>query len=256
MLLQMFMYLEEGYTMTEIMEGNASLRSAKILCPELGIAITDLEELIDSGLYISECENLTKEVFAIAIHAYGILLTSCITQKLTIFTELSESIDELYLNLVDGMTMNEATDADPFLSVVLKISTDLNDTLADVYGEILEGYDIADIFDEYNDVFANILSDSAGDLVEFEVRKYLLETSYFESLDLYVEYLDEGYSFEDALLMAEDLDYASKQSEELVEVITEMENYVLEGYSVDEAYELCEDSFYLAIVEAAELIET
>lgn len=35
-ILQMFIYLKEGYTLTEILEGNSSLRSAKIISPKLG----------------------------------------------------------------------------------------------------------------------------------------------------------------------------------------------------------------------------
>jgi hypothetical protein len=59
----MFMYLEEGYTLTEIIEGDSSLRSAKVLCPELGLAFADLEALIDDGLPIAECETITKVAF-------------------------------------------------------------------------------------------------------------------------------------------------------------------------------------------------
>jgi hypothetical protein len=79
MILQMFLYLDEGYTLTEIMEGNSNLRSAKVLCPELGLALTDLETLIDEGISIPECENITVEAFDLAISAFGVLMTSCAT---------------------------------------------------------------------------------------------------------------------------------------------------------------------------------
>jgi hypothetical protein len=59
-ILQMFLYLEEGYSLSEIMEDSSSLRSAKILCPELGLAFTDLETLIDEGVPINECEIITQ----------------------------------------------------------------------------------------------------------------------------------------------------------------------------------------------------
>jgi type II secretory pathway component PulF len=58
------------------------------------------------------------------------------------------------------------------------------------------------------------------------------------------------------LELDEDLDYASKQCEDLADAISEMQEYVSEGYSIEEAFELSEDSFDSAVVEAAELIET
>jgi hypothetical protein len=108
-----------------------------------------------------------------------------------------------------GLTMTEATDSDELLYVILKISTDLNDTLTTIDEEISSGASIPDAFDLYADDMVTAITAASADLVEFESRKYLLETSYSEAVELFVEYLEEGYTFEDALELDEDLDYAT-----------------------------------------------
>lgn len=46
----MFIYLEEGQTLTDILEGNSDLRSAMMIAPLLGLTMSNLEELLESGV--------------------------------------------------------------------------------------------------------------------------------------------------------------------------------------------------------------
>jgi hypothetical protein len=85
-----------------------------------------------------------------------------------------------------GMTMTEAVDSDPFLSVVLKISTDLNDTLDVIEDAITTGTSIPDAFDYFSAATSASISAASGDLVEFEVRKFIRETSYYTAVDEFV----------------------------------------------------------------------
>lgn len=49
--------------MTQILEDNSSLRSAKVISPKLGEAIADLDELLTTGVPLAEAEQVTVTSF-------------------------------------------------------------------------------------------------------------------------------------------------------------------------------------------------
>jgi hypothetical protein len=82
--------------------------------------------------------------------------------------KVTASIDDLEDNLIGEMTMTKATDSDEFLYVILKISTDLNDTLTTIDEEISSGISISAAFELYADEISTAITSATADLVEFE----------------------------------------------------------------------------------------
>jgi hypothetical protein len=76
--------------------------------------------------------------------------------------------------------------------------------------EIATGTSVADAYDLYADDLITGFSSGATDLAEYEVVKMTYESELTIAFDLFIEYLEAGYSYEDALTADTDLDYAVK----------------------------------------------
>jgi hypothetical protein len=208
-ILQMFIYLKEGYTLTEILEGNSSLRSAKIISPKLGQALADLDEILTTGVPFEEAEASTVDSFAEAIQEFGEFMVEVQARQTDIEAALSDSIDTLYANLVDGMDFEEAIESDSTLYGVIQVSVDFADAIKALGDEIATGTSVADAFDLYSSTLGTGLGSGATDLAEYEVLKMTKESEIANAVTEFIALLEEGYTWEDALAADETLDYAS-----------------------------------------------
>lgn len=131
-------------------------------------------------------------------------------RQTTIEAALSDSIDALYTNLVDGMDFEEAVESDSTLYGVMQVSSDFADAIKAVGNEIATGTSVADAFDLYSSTLATAFASGSTDLAEFEVIKMTKESEIANSVTEFIALLEEGYTWEDALAADETLDYASK----------------------------------------------
>lgn len=82
--------------------------------------------------------------------------------------------------------------------------------MQEIADEISTGTSVADAFDLYSDDISDGFSSGATDLAEYEVLKMTYESELTIAFDEFIEYLEAGYSYEDALTADTDLDYAVK----------------------------------------------
>jgi hypothetical protein len=125
----MFIYLNDGESLVDILEDNSDLRSAIVISPLLGTAMGYLEDYLDDGYEVVDAMQLTVPDFEAAIEQFGENIVELMARESTIEDELTISIDNFITNLEDGMTFFDALESDDFLRSVYMISTDLVDAL-------------------------------------------------------------------------------------------------------------------------------
>jgi hypothetical protein len=156
----LFENLNSGMTMYEALETDKALRAAIAVSTDLGDIIEDLEDMIDDGLSIDDCYELTEDAFDLAYADVAVVLIEMDELETSFEVSIYAALDELYIYLEEGYTLDEVLDLVPDLYDACDMSPDFSSVVTDLYEYIEAGNSVEDAYTYYEDDISSAVTNA------------------------------------------------------------------------------------------------